>query len=54
VKIYAADSKSKKNVPISEDGDGKCGYPTLASGGGVLGVIYESGAGVSFRIVTGP
>jgi hypothetical protein len=54
IRIFAADSKTKKNVQISEDGEGKCGYPTLALGGGVLGVIYEAGGGVSFRPVSGP
>jgi hypothetical protein len=53
LRIYAADSKTRKNVPISEDGEGKCGYPSLATGGGVLGVAYESGGGISFRIVSG-
>src|SRR5262245_52465148 len=52
-RIYAAESKTRKNVQISEDGEGKCGYPTLASGGGVLGVVYEAGGGVSFRVVSG-
>lgn len=53
VRIYAADSKSRKNVQVSEDGEGKCGYPSLAFGAGLLGVAYESGAGVSFRVVSG-
>ena len=52
-RIYAADSKSKKNVAVSAAGEGKCGYPSLATGAGVMGVAYESGAGVSFRIVSG-
>ena len=52
-RIYAADSKSKKNIAVSAAGEGKCGYPSLAFGGGVLGVAYESGPGVSFRPVPG-
>ena len=52
-RIYAADSNSKKNVAVSMPAEGKCGYPTLAAGGGVLGVVYESGAGVSFRVLSG-
>ena len=54
VRIYAADSKTRKNVQVSEDGEGKCGYPSLASGGGVLGVAYESAAGIAFRALSGP
>ena len=53
MRIYAADAKTRKNVQVSEDGEGKCGYPSLASGGGVLGVAYESSGGISFRIVSG-
>lgn len=53
MRIYAADAKTRKNVQISEDGEGKCGYPSLAFGGGTLGVAYESSAGISFRVVAG-
>jgi hypothetical protein len=54
MQIYVADFKSKKNLRISEDAEGKCGYPSLALGGGVLGVAYEAGGGVSFRVIGGP
>lgn len=54
LRIYAADSKSRKNVQVSDDGEGKCGYPSLASGGGVVGVAYEAGGGISFRALTAP
>jgi hypothetical protein len=47
--IYAADAKTKKNVAVSAESEGKCGFPTLACAGGALGVIYEAGGGVSFR-----
>jgi hypothetical protein len=49
-RIYAADSKSRKNVAVSGEAEGKCGYPSLAFGG-VLGVAYESSSGVSFRVL---
>jgi hypothetical protein len=52
-RIYAADSKTRKNTAISEESEGKCGYPSLATGGGVLGVAYETPAGISFRTVSG-
>lgn len=53
LRIFAADSKTRKNVQISEDGEGKCGYPSLAARGGVLGVAYEAGGSISFRILSG-
>jgi len=53
MRIYATDSKTRKNVPISEENEGKCSYPSLASGGGILGVAYEAGGGISFRVVSG-
>jgi len=49
--IYAADAKTKKNIAVSAEGEGKCGYPTLASAGGLLGVVYESGSSVAFRLL---
>ena len=49
--IYAADWKSRKNVAVSAENEGKCGYPTLAFAGGVLGVVYESGNSVAFRLI---
>lgn len=52
-RIYAAESKTRKNVAVSAPGEGKCGYPSLAAGGGLMGVAYESGSGVSFRVLAG-
>ena len=54
VRIYVVDSKTRKNVPISDEGEGKCGYPSLACGGGILGIVYESSAGVAFRAISSP
>ena len=53
-RIFAADSKTRKNVQISDDAEGKAGYPNLASGGGTVGVLYECPAGVAFRVVRAP
>jgi hypothetical protein len=53
-RIFAADSKSKKNLAVSGDSEGKCGFPSLAAGGKALGIAYESGAGVSFRLLSAP
>jgi hypothetical protein len=49
--IFAADAKTKKNIAVSAEGEGKCGYPTLANAGGTLGVIYEAGGSVAFRVI---
>ena len=51
VRIYVADWKTRKNVQLSDDAEGKCGYPVLALAGTLLGVCYESPAGISFRAV---
>lgn len=48
-RIYAANSKTRKNLQVSADAEGKAGYPTLASGGGLVGVTYEAGDSVAFR-----
>jgi hypothetical protein len=50
-RIYAADFHTKKNVQVSSDAEGKCAFPSLAAGGDVLGVAYETPSGISFRIV---
>jgi hypothetical protein len=54
VRIYAADFKTKKNLQVTEDAEGKCGYPSLAVGDGRIGVVYECAAGVAFRLIPAP
>jgi len=49
--IFAADAKTKKNIAVSGETEGKCGYPTLACAGASLGVIYEAGPNVAFRLL---
>jgi beta-xylosidase len=53
LRIYAADSKTRKNLAVSDESEGKCGYPSLVSAAGFVAVAYESNGGVSFRIVPG-
>jgi hypothetical protein len=50
-RIYVADSKSRKNVALSEEREGKAAYPSLAAQGRFVGVAYETPAGVAFRPV---
>ena len=52
-RIYAAESKTKKNIPVSADAEGKAGYPSLASGGGLVALAYEAGPNVAVRILSG-
>lgn len=53
LRIYAADSKTRKNVPVSDESEGKCGYPSLVSAAGFVAAAYESNGGISFRLVSG-
>ncbi len=48
-RLYVADSKTRKNVALSEEKEGKAGYPSLAARGTFVGVAYETPAGVWFR-----
>jgi hypothetical protein len=50
-RIFATDSKSRKNVQVSADAEGKAGYPALARAGASIGVLYEASGGVSFRLL---
>ncbi len=51
LRIYVSDARTRKNVAVSAESEGKCAFPTLAAAGPLLGVIYESGGSVTFRIV---
>ena len=53
-RIYVADSRTRRNAPLTAPGEGTCAFPSLASGGGWIGAAYESRGGVSFRPVAGP
>jgi beta-xylosidase len=53
-RIYAAESKSRKNVAVSAESEGKAGYPSLASGGGLVAAAYEAGNSIHLRILAGP
>ena len=48
-RIYVADSKTRKNLPLSDEKEGKAAYPSLAAQAGLVGVAYETPAGVWFR-----
>jgi hypothetical protein len=39
--IFAINSQGKKDFRVSDVSEGKCGYPTLAAGGDVVGIVYE-------------
>lgn len=48
-RIYVADAATRRNRPLSGEGEGNCGYPSMAAGGDVLGVVYETSTGATFR-----
>ena len=43
------DFRTKTNVAVTTEAEGKCDFPSLAFDGEVLGVCYEAAAGVTFR-----
>ena len=49
--VYAASSKDRKNIPVSEPSEGKGKFPVVAAGGGIVGVAYEAGSGCAFRLL---
>ena len=51
-RIYVADSRTKKNAAVSGASEGRCAFPSLAAGGGLVGVAYESRGGVVFRVLS--
>jgi hypothetical protein len=46
---HRSSAKGAKDVAITS-GEGECSFPTIACGK-VMGVVYEAGGGVSFRVV---
>lgn len=48
-RIYAANSKTRRNIAVSGDSEGKAGYPSLASGGRAVAVAYEAGDSIAYR-----
>jgi hypothetical protein len=52
-RIYAAESKSRRNVPVSAESEGKAAFPSLAAGAGIVAVAYESGPNVAVRLLSG-
>jgi hypothetical protein len=52
-RIYVAESKTRKNIPVSAESEGKGGYPSLASSAGLVALAYEAGPNVAVRILSG-
>lgn len=48
-RIYVADSRTKANVAVSGPSEGKCAFPAVASGGDLVGLVYEARGGIVFR-----
>ncbi len=52
-RIYAADSKTRRNLPVSAEAEGKAAFPSLAAGAGLVAVAYEAGPNVAVRLLPG-
>lgn len=50
--LHRTSAKDSRDEPITDASEGECSFPSLARAGERLGVAYESGGGVSFRVVT--
>ncbi len=50
-RVFFTNSKDPKNVPLGDAKEGGMAAPSLASGGGKIGVAYQSGETVGFRLL---
>lgn len=50
-RIYAVNSRTTVNFRVSEDGEGKAGFPSLAAAGDRVAVAYEAGGSINFRVL---
>ena len=51
-RIFYTSTKAPANVPVGDDKEGGGFAPCLASGGGRIGIAYQSGDNVAFRLLT--
>lgn len=51
-RIFYATTKNAANIALGTDKEGGCFAPSLAAGGGKVGIAYQSGDQVSFRLLT--
>jgi len=52
-RIYACSTARRLNFPVTGSKDPRAAFPSLAAGGGLVGVAYESGPGVAFLLLSG-
>jgi hypothetical protein len=50
-RVFFTNTKSPPNVPLGTDKEGGCFAPSLAAGGGKVGIAYQSGETVAFRLL---
>lgn len=50
-RVFFATTKEGANVPVGTDKEGGCFAPSLAAGGGKVGIAYQSGDNVAFRLL---
>lgn len=50
-RVFLTSTKDPANLPIGTDKEGGCFTPSLAAGGGKVGLAYQSGDNVAFRLL---
>jgi hypothetical protein len=50
-RVFFASTKAPANVPLGTDKEGGCFSPSMACGGGKVGIAYQSGESVAFRLL---
>lgn len=53
-RIFFATTKGPVNYPVGTDKEGGCFSPSLAAGGGKVGLVYQNQEGVVFRVLQVP
>jgi len=50
-RVFFASTKAPANVPLGDEKEGGGFSPCLAAGGGKVGIVYQSGENVAFRLL---
>ena len=53
-RVFFANTKSPANVPLGDEKEGGGFSPCLAAGGGKVGIAYQSGENIGFRLLSAP
>ena len=50
-RVFFLNTKADPNIPLGEAKDGFSSAPSLAAGGGKVGIAFQLGDGVAFRLL---